>query len=133
MMRCPFCEIVAGRAPGVFATWRDAVAIEPLNPVTPGHLLVVPRQHVADAAENPQVAAVTMERAAALAIRYDAANIITSIGEAATQTVEHLHLHVVPRRPGDGLALPWTGQRADPAHDPAPDLADLGLTEERIG
>jgi histidine triad (HIT) family protein len=37
-------------------------------------------------------------------------NIITSVGAEATQTVFHLHLHVVPRRFGDGLALPWTGQ-----------------------
>jgi histidine triad (HIT) family protein len=36
-------------------------------------------------------------------------NIITSAGSDATQTVFHLHLHVVPRRAGDGLALPWTG------------------------
>lgn len=36
--------------------------------------------------------------------------VITSIGADATQTVFHTHIHVVPRRPGDGLTLPWTGQ-----------------------
>lgn len=40
-----------------------------------------------------------------------AANIITSRGSAATQTVYHLHLHVVPRREGDGLGLPWTDRQ----------------------
>jgi histidine triad (HIT) family protein len=35
-------------------------------------------------------------------------NIITSVGSAATQTVRHLHVHVVPRRRGDGLQLPWS-------------------------
>lgn len=39
--------------------------------------------------------------------------IITSIGANATQTVRHTHLHVVPRRPGDGLALPWTHECGD--------------------
>ena len=39
-------------------------------------------------------------------------NLITSIGPAATQTVPHLHLHLVPRRPGDGLPLPWTPQHS---------------------
>jgi histidine triad (HIT) family protein len=43
----------------------------------------------------------------AAAIMPDAFNIITSAGRDATQTVDHLHLHLVPRRPGDGLALPW--------------------------
>jgi diadenosine tetraphosphate (Ap4A) HIT family hydrolase len=39
-----------------------------------------------------------------------AANFITSAGRDATQTVFHLHIHIVPRHAGDGLALPWTGQ-----------------------
>ena len=38
------------------------------------------------------------------------ANLITSIGAAATQTVFHLHVHVVPRHEGDGLLLPWSNQ-----------------------
>lgn len=89
---------------GIFAVF------EPLNPVVPGHLLVVPDTHVRDAAEDPDVAAGAMEVAATIAQRYTAANIITSIGADATQSVFHLHAHVVPRRPGDGLLLPWSGQ-----------------------
>lgn len=42
---------------------------------------------------------------------HEAANLITSRGGAATQTVFHLHVHVVPREAGDGLALPWTPQQ----------------------
>jgi hypothetical protein len=38
-------------------------------------------------------------------------NLITSVGAAATQTVRHLHIHLIPRREGDALALPWTGQQ----------------------
>lgn len=83
---------------------------EPLNPVTPGHLLVVPETHVEHAAADPTVAAGCMEVAATIAARHGSANVITSIGAPATQTVRHLHLHVVPRAAGDGLHLPWTGQ-----------------------
>ena len=107
---CFFCEVIAGRlpGPGPYGEWRDTVAISPLRPVTPGHLLVIPRQHIVDAASNPQLAALTMERAAILAGQHESADIITSIGSVTSQTILHLHLHVVPRRNGDGLHLPWT-------------------------
>jgi histidine triad (HIT) family protein len=109
---CPFCEIVAGRAPAeIFHEWDNALAIVPLNPVTEGHLLVIPKVHVADVGHDPQVSAFTMERAAQLSAN-QWCNIITSRGRVATQSVFHLHIHVVPRREGDGLALPWTGQVA---------------------
>lgn len=41
----------------------------------------------------------------------ESANFITSAGPAATQSVFHLHVHLVPRFEDDGLILPWTGQR----------------------
>jgi histidine triad (HIT) family protein len=114
---CVFCGIVAGTQPSVTVRqWPEAVAFRPLNPVTEGHVLVVPRTHVADAAESPTIAALVMARAAELAGMYDAANILTSIGAAATQSVFHLHVHVVPRREADGLMLPW-GTTGDP-HEP---------------
>jgi histidine triad (HIT) family protein len=62
------------------------------------------------------MSAATMARTAQLAGRMIAggempgANIITSIGRVATQSVFHLHVHIVPRHEGDGLCLPWTGQ-----------------------
>ena len=48
-----------------------------------------------------------------MACLYGAAscNLITSVGAAATQTVKHLHIHIVPRHEGDGLHLPWTEQK----------------------
>lgn len=109
-MTCVFCGIIAGVAPAVVVReWPDAVAIVPLDPVTPGHLLVVPRVHVVDATVDPEVTGVAMRRAAELAA--PPCNLITSAGAAATQTVWHLHIHVVPRRVGDGLPLPWTPQQ----------------------
>lgn len=114
MSGCVFCAIVAGTAPAtVVREWPDAMAFIPLNPVTAGHVLVVPRVHVADFAEDPEVSAAVMRRAAVLAgTRPDVdLNLITSKGRAATQSVFHLHLHLVPRRPNDGLALPWYSGR----------------------
>lgn len=109
---CVFCAIVAGTAPAdVVMHWHDAIAIVPLNPVVDGHLIVIPRVHVADAGVDPLVTATTMARAAHLLQQLPAANLITSMGTAATQTVFHLHVHVVPRAAGDRLPLPWTPQQ----------------------
>jgi histidine triad (HIT) family protein len=109
-----FCQIVAGTEPArILWQWDDAIAFTPLNPVTPGHTLVIPRVHVRDATENLMITAATMVHAAALAIGYEAANILTSIGTAATQSVFHLHVHMVPRTLGDQLMLPW-GTTGDP-------------------
>jgi histidine triad (HIT) family protein len=111
---CPFCARIA--AGEYDYSDRHAVAFEPLNPVTEGHLLVVPREHVPDAGSAPLVAGRTMEFAATITgplefADYPAYNLITSAGSAATQTVRHLHIHIVPRRADDGLHLPWTGQQ----------------------
>lgn len=106
---CPFCEINAGHAPATFVhEWSNAIAIVPLNPVVDGHTLVIPKTHVRDFAADPEVSAATMRRAAELMRWTDRPmNLITSRGAEATQSVFHLHLHLVPRAKGDGLALPW--------------------------
>lgn len=111
MSDCVFCAIIAGTEPAtVLARWPDAIAIKPLHPVTPGHILIIPRYHTPDFAEAPWITAEAALRAAQWVRDKDIGdcNLITSKGAAATQTVMHLHVHVVPRRPGDGLALPWT-------------------------
>lgn len=103
---CVFCRIIAGTEPAtVVRRWPYAIAIVPLNPVVDGHLLVMPREHVRDATVDPHVTAVAARAAADLAVA--PCNIITSAGWEATQSVPHLHWHVVPRRENDGLALPW--------------------------
>lgn len=109
---CPFCEIVAGREFGeIVHEWDDTFAIHPLNPVTPGHVLVIPKAHVSDFTAAPEVSGRAMTCAAELAPLVfpgqDDWNLITSKGRAATQSVFHLHLHLVPRAENDGLALPW--------------------------
>lgn len=104
---CVFCEIVAGREPAdIRQDFAAALVITPLSPVTPGHELVIPKRHVADALIDPGVTGLVMEIASQWA--QGSCNLITSVGASATQTVRHLHVHIVPRRPGDGLLLPWS-------------------------
>jgi histidine triad (HIT) family protein len=106
---CAFCRIVRGDAPAALVrAWPYALAFVPLNPVTPGHVLVVPRRHVRDVSDDPATSAMTMQAAAELAQEVGPCNVITSAGTEATQTVFHLHLHIVPRCANDGLSLPWT-------------------------
>ena len=110
---CVFCDIAQGKAPAtVVREWDDAIAIVPLGPVVDGHVLVIPRRHVADAATDPDITAATMRRAAEI-VPWPA-DIITSLGAAAMSgSVFHLHLHIVPRAEDDGLALPWySGKRS---------------------
>ncbi|WP_172457018.1 HIT family protein, partial [Nocardia farcinica] len=79
MSDCVFCAIVSGEAPATIAwEWPDAIALIPLGPVVDGHVLVIPKQHVADFTEDPSVTARTMLRAAEYSAgRHDSANVIT--------------------------------------------------------
>ena len=104
---CPFCDRVQ-RGEFEITFRHDIVRFQPLNPVTPGHMLFLPAVH----AEHPStyLLAASMEAAARYAEPGESYNLITSSGAPATQTIPHMHIHFVPRRPGDGLTLPWTGQ-----------------------
>lgn len=107
---CVFCgRYLAGEYLRTEAS--TVMRFEPLNPVTAGHMLFMPKVHVADAAERPYLTARVFEEAAVWGQnRSEQFNLITSAGADATQTVRHLHVHYVPREHGDGLTLPWTGQ-----------------------
>lgn len=120
MSACVFCDIVAGRAPGnIVARWPDAIALVPLGPVVDGHVLIVPRLHVVDAAENQAVTALTFglaaEWAQGQALPF---NLITSAGREATQSVFHLHIHYVPRAADDQLMVPWGTLQGENPQDP---------------
>lgn len=123
---CVFCGIVAGTEPAEIVREDDhTVAFTPLNPATPGHTLVVPRRHAPDlwALERAEVgplfeAAQEVGAELWLLRKPDGMNVITSAGAAATQTVFHLHVHVVPRYQGDAMPHLWptppAGIRAEP-------------------
>ncbi len=94
----------------------DIIHFEPLSPVVKGHLLVVHRKHTKDFTNGDEVFAEVAKYAARLARDLGGDwNLITSKGINATQSVFHLHIHLVPRIAGDGLVLPWTNQIKEPS------------------
>jgi histidine triad (HIT) family protein len=113
MTDCVFCPANWDNLSHIPTARRDDVAIiNPLNPVTKGHVLVIAARHTENAAQDYDLAGELMRVAAAYVLGAGIqANIITSIGPDATQTVMHTHLHVVPRRLNDDLPLPWTPQQ----------------------
>lgn len=113
---CPFCEIVDREDPDAREVYRDehTVAFFPTEPAVLGHTMVVPRRHISGIWQLDELTAqhvsVTVQRVA-MAIREsldpDGLNVIQSTGEAATQTVMHLHVHLVPRMVGDRIGRIW--------------------------
>ncbi len=111
---CILCDIVAGRAPGSII-FRDGLvcAFMDIQPVNPGHLLIVPIEHSAyladlDPATGGRMFEVGQQLAAALRrteLKCEGINFFLADGEAAGQEVFHAHLHVFPRFAGDGFGL----------------------------
>lgn len=108
-MNCAFCRIAAGEGEAE-VVWRseDSVAFLDHRPLFPGHILLIPTQHVATFADlpAPQVGplfqtAQRLERAVESAL--DADGTFIAINNNVSQSVPHLHIHIVPRRKGDGL------------------------------
>ena len=120
---CLFCKIVAGEIPSTRVHEDErTVAFMDVNPGTRGHLLVVPREHVADlhdiGAEDLAAVATTVQALAGRVVERlgaDGVNVIQNSGAAAWQTVFHYHVHVVPRYAGDPLKLPWVPKPGDEA------------------
>ena len=84
---------------------------QPINPVVDGHLLVVNKIPTKDFSEDENIFAETSKIASRIISKTEGDfNLITSKGRAATQTVFHTHIHLVPRKIGDGLKLPWSNQ-----------------------
>lgn len=106
---CVFCQKVADSS--VIPVTSNVVRFEPLNPVVPGHMLFIDKQHTTNAATNPRITGRVAKAAAEYAAGMkQACNIIINNGGDAGQTIFHLHVHVVPRRIGDGLKMPWSDQ-----------------------
>ncbi|QPP09488.1 HIT family protein [Streptomyces bathyalis] len=111
---CVFCAIVRGQAEASTVHEDDSVvAFMDLRPVTPGHLLVVPKAHAVgledlEEALGARLWTVAQRLARALRrspLRCDGVNLFLADGEAAFQEVFHVHLHVVPRFVGDGFRI----------------------------
>lgn len=118
---CVFCRIVAGIEPAT-VVWNDdrTVAFLDRAPGTFGHTLVVPRRHFRDLldAEPDDVAAVAratqvLARAARTAFGAEGVNVLQASGQAAFQTVFHLHFHMLPRYSHDEIVRPWLPKAGD--------------------
>ena len=106
---CVFCQIVLGERPAhVVLEGDDTLGFLDARPVFPGHSLLVPRDHYETLADLPAplVGDVFLD-AQRLAIAVEgamgAAGTFVGINNRVSQSVPHLHVHVVPRRPKDGL------------------------------
>lgn len=113
---CPFCEIVNSEDPDAREVYRDefTVAFFPTEPAVLGHTMVIPRKHVPDiwqldetTAERLSVTTLRIARAIHQSLHPDGLNVIQSNGAAASQSVMHLHVHLVPRRTDDRIGRIW--------------------------
>lgn len=126
MPGCTFCEIVAGERSAAVVLVADGVtAFLDHRPLFPGHVLIVPDEHHATLEDlPPQWHAVLLGTAARVAVAVRAATgaegTFVAMNNVVSQSVPHLHIHVVPRRRGDGLRgffWPRTGYRDDAHRD----------------
>jgi histidine triad (HIT) family protein len=112
---CEFCRIIRGETEArVVGEESGAIAFLPLTPATLGHTLVVPKEHIRDIWSLPPgliepLGRLTLRVANAIreAMHPEGLNIINSNGAAASQTVPHLHVHVVPRWADDEIGEIW--------------------------
>ncbi len=111
---CVFFEIIGGSSP-VSIVFQDetCVAFMDIQPINPGHVLVVPKEHSASLSElKPHIGAHLFKVAQRMAkairrseVRCEGINIFMADGEVAGQEVFHVHLHVLPRYSGDDFGL----------------------------
>ena len=112
---CIFCKILAGEIPST-AVYEDDdfKAILDVNPAARGHVIILPKNHAANIYELPDedasklmIVAKKIATAIEKAYHCDGVNILQNNGEAAGQTVFHLHVHVIPRFKGDTVNIGW--------------------------
>jgi histidine triad (HIT) family protein len=122
MNDCAFCRIVRREIPAEVVFESDtALAFFPPEPATRGHTLVIPKQHVEDflhlaSADLPALgdAVLRVGHGLEAALSPQGMNVISSAGAAASQTVGHLHVHLVPRWHGDAVGEIWPPKRPTP-------------------
>jgi histidine triad (HIT) family protein len=112
---CVFCKIVAGQIPCVRLFEDDrTLAFMDINPAHDGHCLVIAKDHfptVFEISEEAFAAVASsvrkVARAVNLALSPEGLNLVQANGKGAQQSVDHFHIHVLPRKLGDDLKLDW--------------------------
>lgn len=140
-MDCVFCRLLREDTGRWVAREADVCAFTPLNPLAPGHTLVVPTRHYAGVLDTPpEVLAASMSLVQRLAAAMRSAlaapgvNVLSASGPGSEQSVPHLHFHVVPRWVDDGISTWPTGTSrhrlvGDPGEMPADALLRLDRTQ----
>lgn len=128
---CIFCKIINGEIPSakVYED-EDVLAFLDISQVTKGHTLIIPKTHTKNIYETPEsVASTLFARVPAVANGIKEAynpfgiNILSNTGEAAGQSVFHLHIHLIPRYgEGDGFNPNWETHSDDYSKD---DLSEI--------
>ena len=116
MKDCIFCDIIAGNASASIVYEDDIViALMDIQPVNPGHLMIIPKKHVAEMSEMDedtgmhlfQIAMRLNQAIRQSDVKCEGVNLFLADGEAASQEVFHLHLHVFPRFRGDQFRIDY--------------------------
>lgn len=133
---CIFCKIANGEIPSrtLYEDESFRVILD-LGPATKGHALILPKEHYADLFALPQeTAADAMKLAKQIAkaqkdaLKADGLNLVQNNGTAAGQTVDHFHIHLIPRYEGDGQTIGWKpGNPADEELDAVRETIVEGL------
>lgn len=115
MDNCVFCMIANGAIPSACVYEDDDFkAILDIAPAAKGHVLILPKKHCQDLLSiDPEVASKALILASKIAnaqkkaLGCDGINLLQNTGEAAWQSVMHLHIHLIPRYNNDNLNMPW--------------------------
>ncbi len=106
---CAFCQIAAGDEPAAMVHQDDhTLAFLDRRPLFVGHVLLIPRRHVVTLGDLPReeiepLFSVAQRLSVAVPAAMSATGSFVAINNVVSQSVAHLHLHIVPRRKGDGL------------------------------
>lgn len=115
MSDCIFCKIARGEIPSktIYEDDKFRVILD-LGPIARGHALILPKEHSANIYELPDETAAAVfvlgKKMAGIMkekLKCDGLNLMQNNGETAGQTVNHFHLHVIPRYEGDGQQIGW--------------------------
>lgn len=108
---CIFCKIVAGEVPAMKVYEDDAALVfMDIAGDVDGHMLAIPKKHAAGITDCDQQtlsrlmnAVQTVSKRCTEKCGYEGVNLLNASGESAGQSVPHFHIHIIPRRSGDGV------------------------------
>ncbi len=119
---CIFCKIVKGEIPSTrIHETEECYSFLDINPINPGHLLVIPKKHFTTLFDIPDdvlaeliCSVKKLSEAVYKAVSAEGINVVQNNYRAAGQLIDHAHFHIIPRFANDGFLTSWPGKSADP-------------------